>query len=436
MYFSRHNIFSKLKDSDNYFIVNLLTGSADILAPEKAAEIKRGEYSDIEEYKNKGYLAEEDSEKKLFNSRYLDFIRNRENDEMQLFFVPWYECNFKCSYCYQSEYSNESVQLQKPVIDAFFAHISEAFRDKRKYITIFGGEPLLSGSIQKEMITYLISEAAKRNIDLAIVTNGYNITGYSEVLAKAPLREIQITLDGTREIHDKRRALKNGGGTFDKIAEGIDFCLSKKIPVNLRVVIDSENINNLVELSGFAARKGWTDSPFFKTQLGRNYELHSCGSHKPALFDRAKMYEELYELLKIHPDILKFHKPAFSVSKFLSENGELPSPLFDSCPGCKTEWAFDYTGSIYPCTATVGKTGEKIGSFYPKTSLDEGRIEAWQDRDVTSIEKCGDCPLQLACGGGCGSVARNNTGKLLSPDCRPVDKLLELGLSAYFGEKI
>ena len=132
MYFSRHNIFSKLKDSDNYFIVNLLTGSADILAPEKAAEIKRGEYSDIEEYKNKGYLAEEDSEKKLFNSRYLDFIRNRENDEMQLFFVPWYECNFKCSYCYQSEYSNESVQLQKPVIDAFFAHISEAFRDKRK----------------------------------------------------------------------------------------------------------------------------------------------------------------------------------------------------------------------------------------------------------------------------------------------------------------
>ena len=71
-------------------------------------------------------------------------------------------------------------------------------------------------------------------------------------------------------------------------------------------------------------------------------------------------------LIRQHPAILQFHKPAYSVSKFLFENGELPDPLFDSCPGCKTEWAFDYTGRIYSCTATVGKPGEELGTFYPE----------------------------------------------------------------------
>ena len=37
----------------------------------------------------------------------------------------------------------------------------------------------------------------------------------------------------------------------------------------------------------------------------------------------------------------------------------------------------------------------------------------------------------MACGGGCGSVAKNRTGDICSPDCRPVKELLELGFAAY-----
>ena len=85
------------------------------------------------------------------------------------------------------------------------------------------------------------------------------------------------------------------------------------------------------------------------------------------------LYEKLYELIGKAPHIVEFYKPAYSISKFLAENGELPDPLFDSCPACKTEWAFDYTGHIYPCTATVGKADESLGTFYPEVSSDENR---------------------------------------------------------------
>jgi len=58
----------------------------------------------------------------------------------------------------------------------------------------------------------------------------------------------------------------------------------------------------------------------------------------------------------------------------------------------------------------------------------------WERRDVTAISECSNCSVQLGCGGGCGSVAKNRTGKACSPDCRPVKELLELGMSQYFGQ--
>ena len=38
-------------------------------------------------------------------SAYLDFVASRETDEVQLFYVPTYACNFGCSYCFQDEYA-------------------------------------------------------------------------------------------------------------------------------------------------------------------------------------------------------------------------------------------------------------------------------------------------------------------------------------------
>ena len=439
MKFSRYNIFSKIRESDNYFIINLLTGNADVLNitdAEKLRTIRDGkpirDRKLTQELIEKGYLIEESEEERLYRNRYLDFIDSRDDDEIQIFFVTNYSCNFACTYCYQDEYNNPHKGLDNDVIDAFFDYIHNEFAGRKKYITIFGGEPLLNTPKQKKNISYLLTRAAFYNLEVSIVTNGYFLEDYSQILDKGKIREIQVTLDGTDEIHNARRYLKGGGGTFDKIIKGIDVCLKNQIDINLRMVVDRGNINNLPDLAQFAIDKGWTKSPWFKTQLGRNYELHHCQTVSENLFDRISLYESIYKLTKQYPHIIEFYKPAYSVAKFLFENGELPDPLFDACPACKTEWAFDYTGQIYSCTATVGKTDESLGSFYPVVTLDNTIVDQWEKRDITVIPECKDCSVQLACGGGCGSVAKNRTGSICSTDCRPVTELLELGFSAYF----
>lgn len=433
MEYSKHNIFTKIKNSENHLLFNLLYCQADILNPATAEGYKTKYYINENELIEKGYLVDPEKEASTYRNKYLDFLDNRDNDEIQLFFVPWYSCNFNCSYCYQDEYAPSKEFITKELIDSFFEYIQSQFANKRKYITLFGGEPFLSGTKSEEILDYFFTSAGNNKIGVAVVTNGYNIVEYIDLLEKCTIREVQVTLDGTCDVHNKRRPLKNNNhGTFDKIVTGIDLLLEKGYPVNLRVVIDKDNIDNLAPLARLAIEKGWTKNTLFKTQLGRNYELHHCQTGQSSLFTRIGLYEEIYHLIEKYPDILAFHKPAFSVSRFLFDNGELPDPLFDACPACKTEWAFDYTGKIYPCTANVGKDGDSVGTFYPQKTLNKQIVELWENRDVASIESCKNCSVQLACGGGCGAVAQNNAGTICSSDCRPIEKLLSLGISHYF----
>jgi len=431
----RHNITGRLKGSGRSFIINPLARSADLLDPAKALELASGSFSDPKELVDKGYLVDPEEESRRYRAAYLDFLDARDRGQTQLFFVPWYSCNFTCRYCYQEGYAQQAGVLEDEVIEAFFRYVGERFAGRHVYVTLFGGEPLLPGQGARERIQRFLQQAASRNLAVAIVTNGYTLSDYLDTLQQANIREVQVTLDGVAGVHDRRRPLRGGLPTFQAIVEGIDEALRRGLPINLRVVLDRENIDGLPELALFARDRGWTRDPLFKTQLGRNYELHTCQADPDRLYSRVGLYAKLYELFGERPEILEFHAPAFSLAKFLWENGELPQPLFDSCPGCKTEWAFDFTGRIYACTATVGKEGEELGRFYPSVSSREELIDEWQQRDVTSIPACRDCSLQLACGGGCAAVARNREGKLGAPDCRPVQELLEMGMALYFGKE-
>ncbi|MBN2339834.1 MAG: radical SAM protein [Deltaproteobacteria bacterium] len=430
---SKYNILLPLKNSEKKMIANSLYGTADILDTDEITAYRENRF-DTPIWMERGYAVDPESEQQEFQRQYMNFLDERDSDEIQLFFVPTYACNFGCEYCYQYEYTPSKIETTTSVVDAFFAYVEKEFAGKRKYCTLFGGEPLLPSDAHQRVIAYFLTEADKRNLETAIVTNGYHLSAYLPVLQNARIREIQVTLDGMRDIHNRRRPLKNGSGTFDEIVAGIDQLLEANISVNLRMVVDRSNINDLPKLAQFAIDKGWTSSSLFKTQLGRNYELHSCQKNSEALYSRVQMYADLADLIDTYPHILQFHKPSFHFVKALHENGELPAALFDSCPGCKTEWAFDYQGKIFSCTATVGKADEQLGTFYPTVSKQEETILEWQDRDILAIDKCRECHLALVCGGGCGSLAKNSNGALHTPDCRPVQEIAEIGAGAYFSD--
>ncbi|MDD2534603.1 MAG: DUF5714 domain-containing protein, partial [Eubacteriales bacterium] len=74
----------------------------------------------------------------------------------------------------------------------------------------------------------------------------------------------------------------------------------------------------------------------------------------------------------------------------------------------------------------------RLGRFWPTVERNDKQISDWQTRDVTKIEKCRDCSYNVLCGGGCGVVAANQNGlKIHSPNCRPVQEILDIGINYY-----
>jgi uncharacterized protein len=168
MKYSKYNIFSKIRNSENYFIINLLTGNAEILGIGEAEKLKafmKGQVLPNDAFSQeliaKGYLSEDSEENRIYRKRYLDFLDSRSNDEIQLFFVTNYSCNFACTYCYQDQYNNPSQELNTDVIDSFFNYIKNEFAGRKKYITVFGGEPLLNSLKQIAAIEYLFAEGRR-----------------------------------------------------------------------------------------------------------------------------------------------------------------------------------------------------------------------------------------------------------------------------------
>ena len=445
MILARNNIITALPGGD-YAILNPLSGSFDIMtAQERDAlyDAGAGKASDpafASYLKERGYAYESaDDEQAAYGRAWDDFQKEIADTQVQLMLIPTYGCNLACVYCYQHGVEAEHKVITKETVDAFFDYARGAFSDrpKKPFITLFGGEPLLNSPAQRNIIDDIVSRCAEEGYELAAVTNGYDFTEYVDILKRAQIKEIQFTLDGSRDVHDRRRSTANGKGTFDRVIAGIAAAVEAGFPVNLRTVVDLDNIEDLVRLTEYLDTKGWLDLPpeRFKTQLGRNYELFSCYAKPQHLMTQVELWAEYSKLSKKYPILAKFHRPDFYGIRHLVDTGSLYMASFDTCPACKTEWVFDLNGEIYGCTASCGRREYLLGTFYPEVRVDHDAVKRWQDRSVRTISKCRDCKYDVICGGGCGVVAANqNGGDPLTPDCRPISELTEIGIRHYEDE--
>ncbi|MFZ3171801.1 MAG: radical SAM protein [Carboxydocellales bacterium] len=450
MLLAKNNIIVKIAPSDkdkddcNYAILNSISGSFDLMDENEYAMVNNlasasESNADFVAYLlERGYVyADHNAEKASIAKAQSGFVNEVNNTQVQLLLIPTYGCNLACNYCYQHGIAGKSSLIAEETVEAFFTYVHKNFfaSDKQKpFITLFGGEPLINSKAQREIITYIVDRCVAEDYELAVVTNGYDLIDYLDILKKAKIKELQVTLDGSRAVHDSRRAKANKAGSFDRITAGVDAAIRLKMPINLRSVVDLENITDLVNLANFLEEKGWLDLPpqLFKTQIGRNYELIDCYAKPQHLMTQLELWREYASLSKQYPVLTKFHRPDFKGIRQLVDTGEMYMATFDTCPACKTEWVFDLHGKIYGCTASCGREEYSLGTYWPEVNLNQKVVQTWRNRDITTIPKCQDCKYNVICGGGCGVVAYEQNKAILAPDCRPIQDLIDIGVNYYF----
>lgn len=195
-----------------------------------------------------------------------------------------HRCNLKCKMCGQwgeggitkkMTKENTTQELTIEILRSLIDDVS-SFRPN---ITLFGGEPLLYSRCV-ELIKYI----KDKNMHCLMITNGSMLEKYSRDIIESGLDELNVSLDGSENLHDSIRGMP---GLFKEIVNGLkdinkikkDRKLKKPF-INLQCTISKYNYERLYELIDVAKEIG-ADSLTYHNLIFLEKEL----------LDRQKYYD-------------------------------------------------------------------------------------------------------------------------------------------------
>lgn len=377
--------------------------------PDKVAEISNGDFL------LKSRIIVKDDEEDL-NVYLTDVLKNRYNSsDLALTILPTRGCNFGCIYCYEQE--RPMINMSEDTEQAIIRFVKSNPNLKRLSVVWYGGEPLINfPSIQRlseAFISMDIEYSAK------MVCNGYLLTeDIANQIERLKIRNIQITLDGTADIHDKRRPLLGGQPTYEKIMSNLKYLLSvnHSVTIDIRSNIDRRNMD---EYHRFYEefRKEIPDSrvtlyPGFVSDLLSD----ECVSVEDNISEGG--YKAQFAL-----DI--FNRFGIEIKAFL------PKFRRHSCVASKYfAFVIGPEGEIYKCWRMVGNKEQTLGNV--RSGLDLAKFSRYLvGADYTRDPKCLNCEFITLCGGGCPLVRLRNKEEGLNlnhccPEKSHMEKLMEM----------
>ncbi len=172
-----------------------------------------------------------------------------------LYLMPTGRCNCICEYCYfPVGAEKEDPELFIKIAESFTEHIINSNPIARPQIRFTGGEPWLEKELLPAITDHFLTRV--QNGWVVINTNGTILPEDRLKNFKGEKRLIHvISLDGPEPLHDSRRKLLNGSGSFQKVIKGIKMLQDLDLPVYLNAVLDAESSKHLPELMRFISRE-------------------------------------------------------------------------------------------------------------------------------------------------------------------------------------
>ncbi len=380
--------------------------------------------------RDQGYLTElAPQEEETFFARLAVRLHERALRQAPSYiFMPTYDCNLRCSYCYQDHmrtdcnFAHLLRAMKRPLVDRIFAALPGLEErhglgagPRRRNIGFFGGEPLLAA--HRPLIEYILGKAfATGEADFWAVTNGTEIDAYRELLGPGGIARLQITLDGPPAEHDRRRVYADGSGSYERIAANIDLALECGAAVSVRMNVDQSNVERLPALADEIVARGWDRAPGFSAYTSPV----RGGSGTLSSWD---LDRRLTAMREEHPSLRVLERPDEAMRgrarRIFADGGVIPSLRPSFCGAHDRMYIFDPFGDIYACWERTGDEKVRIGRVTPEAEieLDQEPLAQWRGRTVASNPVCRRCRFALHCGGGCAVLALDKNGKFNSNHC-------------------
>lgn len=404
---------------DKYILVHGYSGAIDIVSGEigKFLSVNRNKdvLSDnllnkeaVDYLMSRKYLVEKTQQEELeYVERLSNAIFSKDKIlDASFTFIVTYNCNFRCPYCFEQNNTRDlyTHTLTKDAVDKAYSAIDKIIASRVKsnrYLTLFGGEPLLKENLG--IVEYIVSEGKKRNFNFVAITNGFELEHFSHLLGtEGGIQIIQITLDGYDKYHDEKRPHYQEVPTFFTIIKNIELALEKSVKVTVRFNADKHNRGQIPKLENYFREKGLF-----------NYENFSFYVSRLVNYDETKDDSDFFsqsEFYRLGEDTSNLHD--FSAYDILANAIQNHKPIHYKANFCRAQicgHVFDPLYDIYPCWEIVGDKNNSIGDYSNgEICLHPDKVQIWRNKNVLSYEKCKLCPAALICGGGC--VSKNMSG--------------------------
>ncbi len=336
--------------------------------------------------------------------------------------APTLNCNLACRYCFESPWRGSMDRSTREEVVRFAGELLPR-RGGTLAVTWYGGEPLLALGAIEHLGREFRRLCADREATwtASIVTNGTLLDGgTARRLREWGVRDAQVTIDGPRPTHDRRRPFRNGRGSYELIVRNLGEAIGE-LPLAVRINVDRTNVEDGFRVIRELRAQPWFDPRRMSFYFGyvRRY-TPACGC----------TVEETLEL----PE---FWEVSARLTEMLLAEGlaEMP-PYPELAGGCTATSAFSFVvgprGELYRCWNHVGDESRVVGTVR----------DPWRPHPLTVAflvdgfegdEECLACRFLPLCTGGCVDVRRKaREGQMPGKDCVRWKRGLEDYLRRYF----
>lgn len=389
---SNYNIVNKI--NDKIIIFNTLT-KALVELDDKIFKLIENNNIDlidddyIENLLDNGIVVSEEYNEILELKKKYWLVKTSKNI-LHLTILTTLDCNFQCTYCFEERKSEYLKCESEEKIVRFIEKNMENYNGL--HIDFYGGEPLLN--LEKvETISNRVNNISRKfdiPVLLTMTTNGYLLNEENcNIISQLGISVLQVTIDGPKVIHDARRVLRNGQGTFDQIISNLSRIKNTFI-INLRINVDKESINYLDELF----------------ELLMKHKLSEVNlAIKAIVPSESNPYnDELLSQSELAKETLK------KVKKWKELGGKvnynlLTQNIYRFCiVDLDSQYIISPNGSIFKCGESYDIKKDKgyIGELTDVGELDINQFKRqFWDKDPFDDQKCIECNVLPICLGGC-----------------------------------
>lgn len=322
---------------------------------------------------------------------------NTEKDIINIILAIGYDCNYKCSYCYQKEnpQAYTKVHMEHDVIENSINFIKELLQDLEEdslvNIVFDGGEPTLYMDIVDTYIEALGS--SDKIVNFIINTNGSTLHKYIkkfQYINNKFNNKLFINISYDYFLQNKNRQ----DYSYKKIRDNILFLDKNNVKFDIKSILPHEDLVYIHEV--------YKDYYELNKQLihkvNFNYTLditNSTSIDTVSIFDINDSFKLLIKYLRDNNIVVTGIKQFDNLLDDLKSNCDIPTNSI----------AIDYTGQIYPCIGALYSSNKHTYSIAnvkeisyqdSKNMLFKEVSIAYPEELLDNVSKCSTCKVNCS----------------------------------------